>query len=238
MKEQSIVMRPIRKDLLHAKIADAIIKYIEENQLQDGDKLPPEREMAAHFNTSRNSVREALRVLEGGGLVEIRQGSGSFVKTGPNQNSFYVKTWGMNYTELLEVKDILEIALVKGLCGKLNAEEQGKLEEKLLILEKNAQEGIYSPEIDGMFHKTLWSFSGNKTLVQLIRKIFEELRGYWRTLDGEETMWLSTVPYHRHLYEAVREGRTEDAEAALRRISEIDRDITVWMQKASKPFKA
>ncbi len=51
-------------------------------------------------------------------------------------------------------------------------------------------------------------------------------------------MWLSTVPYHRYLYEAVRDGRAEEAETALRRISEIDRDITVWMQKTSKPFKA
>lgn len=237
MGEQMGEMKPVKKELLHARIADAMIKYIEDNQLQDGDRLPPEREMAAHFGTSRNSVREALRVLEAEGLVEIHQGSGSFVKTRVGRNSFYLKTWGVNYTELLEVKDILERALAEEICGKLDAEKLARLEEKLLLLENEAQRGIYSPKADGMFHELMWSFSENKTLVQLIKKLFEELRGYWRTLSGEESMWMLTVPYHRNLFDAIKEGRQEDAADSIRKISEIDRDITVWMQKTSRPFK-
>lgn len=89
MSSQPFKMKPIKRELVHAKIADAMMQYIAENHLTDGDKLPPEREMAAYFDTSRNSVREALRVLESNGIVEIRQGSGIFIRTNGKENSFY-----------------------------------------------------------------------------------------------------------------------------------------------------
>ena len=119
MSSQPFKMKPIKRELVHAKIADAMMQYIAENHLTDGDKLPPEREMAAYFDTSRNSVREALRVLESNGIVEIRQGSGIFIRTNGKENSFYEHAWKINYMELLDVKDMLEVGLAKTICGKL-----------------------------------------------------------------------------------------------------------------------
>ena len=54
------------------KISDSIYSYIKINELQPGDKLPSERDMAAMLKTSRNSVREALRILEDRGLIYVK----------------------------------------------------------------------------------------------------------------------------------------------------------------------
>lgn len=51
------------------------------NNLQPGDKLPSERDMAAMLKTSRNSVREALRILEDRGSIYVKTGSGVFINT-------------------------------------------------------------------------------------------------------------------------------------------------------------
>lgn len=74
-----IKVKPIQRDLLYTKIADAIMEYIKENDLKTGDRIPSERELAQEFNTSRNSVREALRVLENNGIIEVKMGKGAYI---------------------------------------------------------------------------------------------------------------------------------------------------------------
>ncbi|NTS76566.1 pyruvate dehydrogenase complex transcriptional repressor PdhR [Catenovulum sp. SM1970] len=65
------------------KLADVILKQLEamilEGSLTPGQKLPPERELAAQFAVSRPSLREAIQKLEAKGLVTRRQGGGTFV---------------------------------------------------------------------------------------------------------------------------------------------------------------
>jgi len=63
------------------EIADQIKDLIYSKTLKPGDKLPPERDLATQFGTGRMAVREALRILEIQGMVDIRHGKGAFVKS-------------------------------------------------------------------------------------------------------------------------------------------------------------
>lgn len=81
MEEREIKLKPVEKDSLYLKISDSIYNYIRMNNLQPGDKLPSERDMAAMLKTSRNSVREALRILEDRGSIYVKTGSGVFINT-------------------------------------------------------------------------------------------------------------------------------------------------------------
>ena len=79
MKKNDTLLKPVEKDSLYLKISDAVYSYIKMNNLQPDDKLPSERDMAAMLQTSRNSVREGLRILEDRGLIYVKTGSGVFV---------------------------------------------------------------------------------------------------------------------------------------------------------------
>jgi GntR family transcriptional repressor for pyruvate dehydrogenase complex len=68
-------LRPIESRRAFEEILDQLEEAILAGQLSVGDKLPPERELAAQLGVSRASVREALRVLEALGLVEVRRGA-------------------------------------------------------------------------------------------------------------------------------------------------------------------
>ncbi len=73
----------IQKPVKQAKLSDVILRQLEalilEGSLQAGEKLPPERELAKQFDVSRPSLREAIQKLEAKGLVNRRQGGGTFV---------------------------------------------------------------------------------------------------------------------------------------------------------------
>jgi GntR family transcriptional repressor for pyruvate dehydrogenase complex len=72
----------IRSPRVYEHIASQIERAIYDGRLHEGDKLPPERQLVREFGTSRVAVREALRTLEHGGLLEVRQGAtgGYFVR--------------------------------------------------------------------------------------------------------------------------------------------------------------
>lgn len=236
--ERSYVpIKPIQKELVYAKIADAIIEYISINNFKNGDKLPPERILAERFATSRNSVREALKVLEANKVIEIRPGSGSFITSREETNSFFIKLWEINYIELLDVKQVLEESLILELCGKLTEVQLKQLEEPLRQIEMNAEQGVYSHKADNVFHSMLWSFSSNKTMIKLLDNLFNALRSYWRTLKDEESIWISTIPFHRQLFEGLKTGQWTKARKGLLEIYRIDKNITKWLEEASQPFK-
>lgn len=61
----------------YESVIDRIKKQISSGAFRPGDRLPPERELAEGLGASRNSVREALRVLDILGIVSSRQGAGN-----------------------------------------------------------------------------------------------------------------------------------------------------------------
>ena len=103
--KNTVQIGPVSKDLLYIKVADAIFDYAKANELQAGDKLPSERELAKMFQTGRNSVREAMRVLENRGMIEVKTGLGTFLKEPPEENSsVQLKLMKKNLFELQELK--------------------------------------------------------------------------------------------------------------------------------------
>ena len=74
-----IAFGTITRDTLPDQIAARLIALITERQLKAGDRLPPERELAAAMGVSRSSLREALRALAMVGVVEMRHGDGTYL---------------------------------------------------------------------------------------------------------------------------------------------------------------
>ncbi len=222
MKEDFIPIKPVSKDLLYMKIADAIMDYIKENNLKDGDKLPSERMLAEQFATSRNSVREALRVLENENLIKVQTGKGAFISSEGIADSLYVKLWKVNYIELLEIKCLLEKSIVEKLCKSIDRHELDYLEEPLLKLETAAATGIYLQKLDYIFHSRIRHLGKNSTLEQMIDNLVMALDNYGKDLYGVEGIWCSTIPYHRDMFQAIKEGNMFQADEACQKIFETD----------------
>lgn len=217
-------IKPVSKDLLYMKVADAINNYIHQNHLGPGDKIPSERVLAEQFKTGRNSVREALRVLENEGIIAVKTGRGAFIAE-RSPDSIYLRLMKVNFLELLEMKTILEQAAVRRLTRSATPEQLNQLEALLRVMERDGANHVYSAANDRQFHKQIWEFSGNKLLVQLVGNMVDALDSYENELDDPTEIWLSTIPLHREIFDAIKEHDEQRACAAYDRMLDVDTSV-------------
>ncbi len=222
MTQRISTIQPVSKDSLHRKISSAMVDYIKKNQLKPGDKLPSERALAESFSASRNSVREALRVLENEKIIEIRKGKGAYVAEDPMKSVISVKLWRVNYKELLQIKFLLEQGIVEELCNGKRELKLEELEKPLIQLEKAAKQGLYLQKMDFAFHNQLRHMTANAALEQMINNLVLTLDSYGDVLKGADHIWISTIPYHRMILEGIRERDYEKAANGCKQIYETD----------------
>lgn len=217
MEKKKVMLKPVEKDSLYLKISDSIYSYIKVNNLQPGDKLPSERDMAAMLQTSRNSVREALRILEDRGLIYVKTGSGVFISNPYGEKS--ALTLRLSDCTLEELQ---ELQLTLDRQAVLNAISRGtpKLKEELISIAREmaekSRENLYSHTLDHSFHTRLYKMGGNNAIHQLIIRIRDDR--FVRREDaecGNDSVWLPTVPNHLALAEAIAAGDTAKALEAI-----------------------
>ncbi len=237
MKNDISLMTPISKDLLYMKIADAISDHIQKNDLKPGDKLPPERELAARFQTSRHSVREALRVLENQGVITSQMGSGTYVARIQKESSIYLDLVKVNYIEMLNVKTELEkyvIRLVAERREEIEKKAFEQLEEYIIQMEESSAQGVFEAEVDKKFHYLLSELSGNTMLGQMIQKMIKAFDEYYIVLPQSVKLCLDTVCWHRVILDGILEGNVDKALYASDRMLLIDREIVTYCAQSSK----
>lgn len=96
---------------LYVQISEMLIRDIQAGRLLDGERLPPERNMAEELEISVGTLRKALAELTGQGLLERRQGSGNYVRQGSDSQSVYaffrlelIEGGGLPTAEVLSVE--------------------------------------------------------------------------------------------------------------------------------------
>lgn len=120
--EQAPYFHTLEKSRLSDEVARKITQAIQEGRYQPGQALPTEREMSVQFTVSRPVLREALRILEMQGLIDIRHGKGTFVKMSATDiMNIPIRDWlADNYGLLLQFYEArLEI---EPACAALAAE--------------------------------------------------------------------------------------------------------------------
>ena len=184
-----------------------------------GDKLPPERELAKLLGVSRTTVREAVRVLEGEGLVEIRRGSAGGIS---------VKPQSMGRTELRrrmrEFEEIIEFRLaLEPMAARLAAERRTKADivaldkafEWLAAIAETGAEGAVSDWVraDGEYHLLIARMARNARLLNAI----EEARAGMFLPIGAVFGRLESRAHLRHLelHDAIVAGDGDRAAAAM-----------------------
>ena len=80
MTDRVVPFRPPVRRRIHESVAEQLRDAVLDGRFAVGKRLPPERELALEFQVNRTSVREAIKVLEGLGLVRVRQGAGAIVQ--------------------------------------------------------------------------------------------------------------------------------------------------------------
>lgn len=200
---------------LYRQIADQIEALIGAGEFAPGDRLPPERDLAAKLGVSRATVREAMIALELSGLVDIRTGAGIFVHPGRPATATADADPGPGPFELIDGRRAIETGIAALAATNIRDDEIAGLDEALATMRREQESGAATEEGDKAFHLGLARATHNALLARTVAELWEWRRGpMWMRLNDNLYMrrnrpgWLAD---HRRVLDAV---RRHDAEAA------------------------
>lgn len=165
-----MVIPEIKQERLYQKIANLIIKLINDNIFSPGSFLPPERELAKQLTVSRTSLREALVVLEISGWITIQPGNGVIVSDKKQRSSDYTIE-EILYTRELVDSHSAQLAAQAGEDALIEQLDTLYLNMEKAISENNVYD-FYS--LDKQFHLTVSEASKNRVLFDISRMFWEQ----------------------------------------------------------------
>ncbi|MEH6890143.1 FadR/GntR family transcriptional regulator [Bacillus sp. JJ864] len=210
---------------MYEEVSEAILGMIKNGTLKPGDKLLPVHQLAEQFQVGRSAVREALSALRAMGLIEMKQGEGTYVK---NFNASAL-TSSLNTTllmkqedivNLLEVRKVLEVGAVGAAAVKRTEENLHNMQRWLDEMQKGVGDERAGEKADFHFHMAIAEASHNNILLELMNHVSEmiaETIGETRRiiLYGEQTTAERLLEEHRKIYEAVLENDVAAAQQAM-----------------------
>ena len=167
---------PFEKDVLPRKISARLLSLIKEKQLRPGDKLPPERELAAMMQVSRPSLREALQALSLLNIIEIRQGDGTYVTSLEPELlaeplDFIFSLNDSTLLKLFEARKIVEVGIVALAAQRISTAEIEELETCLEKSLRATDDPKAFLEVDLELHKRIMTAAQNPLLSRFMDSI-------------------------------------------------------------------
>ena len=203
----------------YAEIVEQIRTLIEQGELKPGERLPSERTLSAALNIGRQSLREALSVLEATGILEVRHGIGTFVKQAPNEIALGLpreEDCLDNPFELLEARTVIETKIVSLAAKRATLQEIADMEKALEELDAEMQSGRHPVELDRSLHLAFARGAHNQILYRAMIEITEQMRKHlWITLK-ERSLEVSgrIEKYHYEHVEVCKAIKEHDAKRA------------------------
>ena len=175
------LLEPVKRSRIYEHIVEQIHALIREGRWAPGDQIPPERELAERFRVSRTSVREALRALEMQGIIDSRQGGGTFVRTADRETlvpplAAAILRGQRELAEVLEVRELIEPGIARLAAVRATDEHVSELEGLLESQRACIAEQRSFVEEDTAFHYTLARAADNHILLRLHNVILDLLR--------------------------------------------------------------
>ena len=164
-----------KRSLLSERVAQQIERFIVDQQLKPGDRLPSGRDLTSRYGVSRTAVRDAVAILEQRGLVETRPGSGIFVCDGGSEAVADVlgqmlRHNAISLPELMEARGLLEIHNTAMAARSAAPADFEALAEAIREMER-APGPLGFVEADVAFHEVLAQAGGNRVLAAFLRSL-------------------------------------------------------------------
>jgi len=173
-------LRPPTSKRLADQVYEQLFDLILRGEIKPGQRLMSERRMAQALGISRTTVREALHKLAERGLVEHRQGAGSFVRAVRPQdesNPLLQALRGRRPTlaEILEVRLALECSGAALAAQRATAQDLELLEQSIERMRAQVETGPTSVDEDVCFHMNISYATNNVVQIQLMRSFYDLL---------------------------------------------------------------
>jgi len=217
---------------LYEQIADQIQGLMTKHELEPGDKVPPERELARMLGVSRPTVREAMRLLRHRGLVTRQPGSGTFVsemkaRVVIESIERFSSLRDCSFADVMEVREFLEQGAARLAATRTTTEDLKVLREIVEAIERDyaAEDREAYAAADARFHAALVQASGNELLTALNASI-SHLVSAWLAQTTASRVDEGQVKTHREILRAIAEKNADAARELV--VAHIQRTLELY----------
>jgi len=195
------------KELLRNKVVREIIALIAGGNFRQVKRLPAERNLSRQFAVSRGTIRQALDDLRKLEIIEIRPGSGAFVR-GSDKTKIPDKYLPANF-ENISLEDVvvarkaIELTAVELACQKITPSQLNKLARLMTAMERAQGDLPALLHYDMDFHQTIVRASRNAALVTAFDAIYEYHRFSQVFSSRQLGQDKLAINYHRKIFQAV-----------------------------------
>lgn len=212
-------MKPIKYSLTK-QIADEIENKIKCDEYKVGDKIPTEPELVKYFGVSRNTVRESVQALINAGILEARQGDGTYVIAKERlQVDFFYLMDKTKKKEILEVRNLLEEHIVTS--ASLNATSEDLSYIETCLFKRNNYSDIMreNTEADMTFHIAIATATHNSLLINIYKYVsqyFNEFIAEHITTHKDQQESIDLL--HTELFHAIKDKNSIKAKEKITQI--------------------
>ena len=198
---------------LSDRIADSILSMITvEQRFLPGSKLPNENILSEELKVSRTTLREAIRILATGGILEIRRGRGTFVREDFEVSQF--QEFSRLAPEKVNVRDVYEAARYAAL--RATEEEIQRILALGEEVEERIRQGKDRTKVEQSFHKSIARATHNEFINQLMPVIYEGINKGVKLSESYEEAVQATLADHKMLMDFLKARNGEGACNAMR----------------------
>jgi GntR family transcriptional repressor for pyruvate dehydrogenase complex len=210
----------VRDPVATEQVITHVRSLIEKGVLRPGNRLASERELAQRMGVSRTSVRAGLRSLQAMGVVQTRQGAGTFITAGPptlvsEPLRLIASLHGLSLGGLFEVRRVLEAGTASLAAERATSEQIATISDEVTGMYSALHDPQLFLDYDLRFHRAVSSAANNPMLGAIIEAVaalfFEERRA---TIERAHNL-KESADMHRKIYQAIRARDREAARAAM-----------------------
>lgn len=203
----------VKRYSLSHQVADRLEEMIESGKYSIGDKIPTEVELMELFNVSRNTVREAIHSLASSGILEVKQGDGTYVKFNNRFNGYMsLEYQQIPADEVKEVRKAFEMMIAQLSAEKRTDEEMKKIEEAFncrKALNNNVKEDTLA---DINFHMAIAEACHNKLILDLYKSISVYIENHITKVQEKTDINMKKIDdLHEQLYLAIKNKNIKSA---------------------------
>lgn len=204
----------------YQEIAARISRYIAENGLEPGARLPGEIDLAKVCGVSRPTIREAMVALEIAGELEIRSGSGAYVRESVNPMSLVLDS-GPGPFELLRARILIEGEIAADAALYASAGDLAKIEKTLQSMRRMVLAKTNAQVSDRQFHVAIGEAAKNSVLASIVDGLWAGMFApmYHRLSQraGLDLHQAAALEDHEQIFAAIAGRNPNEARRAMRR---------------------
>jgi len=214
---------PERRSSTSEEVITQLREMIHRGELRPGDRLPPERDLAKLLGVSRPTLRAAIRSLAAVGVLQSKQGAGTFVvkSDGPPALDsaplrMMASLHGFTTSEMFEARRSLEMAIAALAAERATGEQMATMAEEIAGMFASLDDPEQFLVHDMRFHQMIAASSGNRIMTALMNMVATVLFDVRRKTVNRARDLKESAEMHRQIFRAIRDRNSDAARNAMR----------------------